>query len=483
MTAPVVPIKIGAAHYAELEVAGAAVRGWLPTPDLAASDFLNPVACAVYLAAIALRESGGMGCVSINPLADELQRTGHFAAVGGISGLSQLEDSAGTEETLGIAADRVRREAVRRRAGEDIDRIRRLGLDDDEAASRLRAVADRLERAPGVGRVETYAEPLISFLGTDEPEEDTEAWLVNGIIPAGSPFAIAGPPKAAKTWAASDLAICIVANLAWLGVFAVRQMKVLLILREDTVREVRRRIWRLCRGHGIDPRSLDGWLAISVAQPFYFDRPEDLARMRRTLETFQPGCVIVDSLSRCHTADENDRSDMAKVTAAWSDMSAEYGIAIGCVHHFNKSPGQGEPRSPGLRMRGTGDLFALVRHVVAVEPVTKHKGMSKVETDGNLPGQPDPFAFSLEDGVNDRGQAIVQLIHRGEVAGLGDQEVDAKILKVLSGGSLGARELRQAVGCKSETLGRRCFDLQRRGLIDRSSDREPWHLKGGSYAL
>lgn len=315
--------------------------------------------------------------------------------------------------------------------------------------------------------------------GEDEPmdaDDDTAAWIVQGIVAAGAPGAIAGPPKSLKTFVAESLALHVATGRPWLDRFPTRPGRVLLLPREDTTRETQRRIWRLARGMGIDPRDLADVLRIETLRPFYFDEPADLEAMRLTLGSFRPSLLILDSLARCHRGEENSSTEMRQVTATWADLATSFDTAVVIVHHLRKPPAAGDTQSAGLRMRGTGDLFAVVRHLLAVEP--REKGLSLLSTDGNLPGQPDPFALALVDGEDAQGRKTLRLEYRGTPADMETKQVDTLILQALADGPLGARELRRAVGKRNDVVDARCAVLARDGRIVRDGAKEPWRIAG-----
>jgi hypothetical protein len=349
-----------------------------------------------------------------------------FQEIGGYNGLSEILNIFHDPDLADDYADEMLRvDKVRELAREKLAEIRRL----DETTTVTAGANPQIYGSTG----------LAAWLGTDEPtEDDGAAWLVQGMVPKAVPWVIVGPPKSCKTWMAEHLAICIASGAAFLGI-PVQQGRVLLLPREDSTLETRRRIWRLCRGLGIDPRTLDGRLIVET-QPFYLDRQEDVARMHASIDAHGVDVVLVDSLSRSHTADENSVSEMRPAIAAWSDLAMTRGVSFGLIHHMGKGL---EGRGVGQRMRGTSDLHAMVRHVLAVELQTD--GTSKVSTSGNLPGQPEPFAVRLVDGFDDNGKKCIRLEHAGKIGETSNDEMDLRIIEALEAGPLTARDLRKAV--------------------------------------
>lgn len=321
-----------------------------------------------------------------------------------------------------------------------------------------------------------YGPDLLSFLGDDEPEDDGSEWIVKGLIASEAPGVIVGPPKAWKSLLMLYIAICIASGRKVFDRFDVRQGRVLVLEREDTAREARRRVWRLARGLGMDPRVLHESLRVDVASPFYFDVPADIDRLRRTLDAWPASVVFVDSLRRVHHGDENSSRDMQAVTTAWADLCTTYRVAIVALHHNRKAGAMGDSASAGERMRGTGDLFALVRHLLSVESKKKDR-ISIVTADGNLAGLPEPFAFSILDGANDAGRATLRLDYQGDAATCADDSIERAVMKVLTDhGTLGLRALRDEVGGTATRVDAAVRRLAKANLITRLSERAPWRV-------
>ena len=122
-------------------------------------------------------------------------------------------------------------------------------------------------------RRDDYWVSLKEFLGDDDTDVDEdEQWIVRAVIPSGVPSFIIGAPKSGKTMIAEHLGLSVAAGLDWLGEFKTRQGKVLILPREDSANETRRRVWRLARGLGQDPRELDGRFSVCSDRPFLFRR-------------------------------------------------------------------------------------------------------------------------------------------------------------------------------------------------------------------
>lgn len=294
-------------------------------------------------------------------------------------------------------------------------------------------------------RISIYGQDAASFLGDeDDVDDDSQDWIVRGLILRAAPNIIAGTPKGKKTMVALHLMISIAAGQSsWLGRFPVRQGRVLVLAHEDSKRETRRRLWRLARGMGFDPRALHDTLRVADrSEPFHFDRESELKRMIATIEEWRPTTILMDSLSRMHMADENSKREMNVVTDAWLTLAARYDLAIVSVHHLVKIA---ETKDLILQLRGTGDIGAAVRHAVGVKRNEKDPERSRIWTDGNEPYHPEPFDISVTDGVNaqDKPTIMVELV---EAEDSRTSVIEAAILSALRESPRTARQLRDA--CK-----------------------------------
>jgi hypothetical protein len=368
------------------------------------------------------------------------------------------------------------RRQLHRVADRELDGDRGWMLDRaDDAAAVDALVAEReAEHGVDVAAVTEPASPdcygisMRDFVGLEDPGDDADRWIVEGVIAAGVPQLIAGPPKSHKTFLLLHLAICIAAGLDWLGRFRVQPGRVLMLPLEDSVRETRRRIWRLCRGLGLDPRDLEDRILIDATRPFRFGSKEDVARLERTVEKYEPALVWIDSLSRTHFGDENSVKEMQVVTAHWSAIAQRYDVAFALIHHFNKTGG-GRLLS---KIRGSSDLGALARHLVGVEKPESDPHGASLSFEGNLYPLLEPFNISVRDGETDDGKKWIKIEHDGSTQGANAERIDRKILEVLAEVSpqgLYQKDLRARVRGDNSVIDRRADLLVAHGKATKIS--------------
>lgn len=325
-----------------------------------------------------------------------------------------------------------------------------------------------------------FGQDALTFLGDeDDVEDDSKDWVVRGLVLRAAPNIFAGMPKSKKTILAIHLCLAVAAGeKTWLGRFPISPGRVLILSYEDPRRETRRRVWRLARGLGYDPRTLAGTLRIADrSEPFHFDKPAEMARLEGTLAAWRPSIVLMDSLSRVHLGDENSKKDMNVVTDAWLTLAARYDLAIVSIHHLKKNLEDGQ--SIIMQLRGSGDIGAAVRHVVAVKREKEDSDRLKIQTDGNAQYQPDPFEVQVTDDNNGAGKPIIVLTAPDGPAGP-LAAVEATVMLALVSGPQSSRGLRTACkgipGVRNQMVDEVAERLRASGRIERMIGGGPWKL-------
>lgn len=307
-----------------------------------------------------------------------------------------------------------------------IDRAKAFAV---EAEASIAAFAARDDEpatmaATGAAPSMRWTRPLADVLGIDEPSaDDREDWIIRDVIPRGEPAIWAGPPKAGKTWAALDLAMCVARGVPWLdGAFENTlgaPARVLVVALEDGRRRLGARLWELARGHGTTPNAPAISENLSIArEPLRLagDEREFAAELRR----WRPAVVVIDCLTRVMVGDQNAIRDVAAFTALWSRMCSDVGASITFLHHTGKA--SGDPRSkrdPFDSIRGSGDLVAAARNVVVAQPMgIDGAAVSDVRMRGNLDLHRDRFALGFERSQQPDGRWSARLVDRGDVDAL-----------------------------------------------------------------
>lgn len=239
---------------------------------------------------------------------------------------------------------------IRRQVG---SRVRRLNLPQEckdvceffnlFGIEELRALAAKRSRA------ESRFKPL--DLTKDPPPMD---WLVDSMVASGDVTITVGDPGLGKSWLAMDLSTKLANNQGerayWLGHEIKKFGRVLYVDEENPLDVVYHRFRKL------------GLTNKGAANIRYLHRPsiwlnKDPATLLEEALEFDPVLIVLDSLSRVHSEDENAAGAMAQLfKEGIQPLARDTGAAVLLIHHVTKADGG----SGFQRARGSGDITAVV---------------------------------------------------------------------------------------------------------------------------
>lgn len=248
---------------------------------------------------------------------------------------------------------------------------------------------------------------------------DANTWLIKDMIPTSGSALIYGLPKGGKSWMALQLA-CAIAGGAdnWLG-FPVMTHGRVLYLQLDTPRST----WRL-RFQGLVKEGVkfdDNLFGVADRESLHYfpfdiskESPSHMDYLQSICEPLQPVAVIVDTLRKAHSKNENDSTDMSNVVSRL--VAAVKPAALIIVSHSRK---------PNMEMgndlmsdhRGSGGVVGEMDCVIKMTKKKLYYGGRNVE-EGDLalerlptkdPGvilygvRPDTLSKSVSDVMADTG--------------------------------------------------------------------------------
>lgn len=348
---------------------------------------------------------------------------------------------------------------------------------------------------PPGGGAPLLAEAADFFAGDEAEDDKPEPMAIDRLAPLEALTLFLGQPKDGKTTLLERMGLDVAAGLPFLGRFATMQGPVCLYLEEDSERRARSTFRALARASGLDPRALP--LRIAVKKRIELD---DEACVERLIEECQGARLIgIDGLSRVHSADENSRSEMAKVMRALSLIASRTKAAVVVVHHLRKPiPGnKADSERAGLRARGSSILYAEARSIVSVE---KRQGVTRLHVDGNYVDGDAPGISLKVEHLEEGGKRVIRMtpvsIFDGVTQPSAAQanaaqrcaEEEAVVLEALAKGDAGTRQLR---GLVKGRLGVVAIEdalvrLEMAGKVSRTGKPAPrsntptWHLEAAN---
>lgn len=207
-----------------------------------------------------------------------------------------------------------------------------------------------VDPAPGLRTID-----LASFLA--EPPRVAAPFTVEGLFPVtAGVIVLAGPQKTSKTIMALQVALSVAGGHAGcLGRKVGRHGPVLFIEEEGNRDKLRERIAAMLIGLELDAPPAD--LHLALFERVQLDDPESMALIDTTVQELRPVMVVLDPLAYLHDQDENDNTQMRKVTQPLVRLAASYDLLAVILHHVAKNAAEGG-HTPGKRIRGAGSISA-----------------------------------------------------------------------------------------------------------------------------
>jgi hypothetical protein len=220
---------------------------------------------------------------------------------------------------------------------------------------------------------------LGEVLATPDPE-----WLVERVLIESELAVLYGRPKAGKTFAAIDLALSVATGRDFHGRGVGRPRPVIYVIAEGNAKlfALRCRAWLAKRGIDRPPATFR-MVPARVAMT-------DPRAVRALIDRIgHPALVVIDTLTRTLSGDENSPADMAKFVSGCDDVREATGSAVCVVHHEGKSQAKGP--------MGHTRLLAAVDTSIHMQMEPSGIIKLKIEDQRNGPGDLE-MAFRIGDG-------------------------------------------------------------------------------------
>ena len=182
-----------------------------------------------------------------------------------------------------------------------------------------------------------------------------QTWLVDGALPENGFGVLFGQSGLYKTFIALDLSYRIAAGLSW-GGRSVRQGTVLYVAAEGSIAALKKRAraWRLANNIAGAPVA---FLPHSIVLDPKSGDVDQLIDMIDRMDP-QPVMVVIDTIARCMSGDENSTRDMGEYVRAADIIRERTGAFVLHVHHTLKKDPLTERGASALR--GAADVMLQV---------------------------------------------------------------------------------------------------------------------------
>jgi hypothetical protein len=219
----------------------------------------------------------------------------------------------------------------------------------DEAQSDAEAWGEEIANTPGIPTEnDSASEPESTY--SPEPGLYTDlvavldrvgqerAWFAEGAI-EGNPIAmLVGPEKKGKSWIAMQLAVATIIGGKWLEWFQIKRTgQVLYLDGEYGDDEFTRRIARIARGMGADPRDVLAQIRYHYSAGIVLT-PNDTGLKKLTLDArrCRPGLIVLDPLRNHLEGSENDTDTVVKAYRSLDPLRLAAESPLFMLHHVNK---------------------------------------------------------------------------------------------------------------------------------------------------
>ncbi|OGG48695.1 hypothetical protein A3C18_02415 [Candidatus Kaiserbacteria bacterium RIFCSPHIGHO2_02_FULL_54_11b] len=275
-------------------------------------------------------------------------------------------------------------------------------LEEKELRDVFESIAKReAEKDPAEGESIAYSGETLTDLYADTFPDNL--WLVDGLIPIGGLTMFSGRPKSFKTYIMQNLAMSVVTGIPFLGRFNIPEKGRVLIIDEENPRRLIRDRFRDMGMPETDE------IVLLSRKGVRLDKPQSVEAVVDYVNELNPRLIVIDSLTKLHSKNENQSNEMSDVFTAMKKMLAD-DRAIVLIHHHNKASKQ-EKRGDGQSIRGSSDIFAELDAYIAVD----RKGLTTdvIMTPGALRIAEEPEAFRASLVPDEYGHEI--FAYQGEV--------------------------------------------------------------------
>lgn len=341
--------------------------------------------------------------------------------------LSDLEEIAATSPTSSDPSlfDRlvvkVRRLSARRvyvdilRRAASFDPTTATPLERDATAALLREAGERLGAMLAGGEFDSLRVLDIAAAARGEGLQAIP-WILGGWLAQADFTMCGGEGASGKSWLALDLVVTLAGGGTWLKYYELLVPNGLRVLYIDEEQNERLNAWRINRYVSSGAISAERMAELPIRwlcdNGINLDDEASYLRVCEEVERFRPSWIVVDSLVRVHSRNENANAEMSAFFKRRLRPLAKLGApdcGLVVLHHLAKtSNAKDADNSASRRLRGASDIRNMVDQLWLLEE--RADGARVLTHDKCRWGRTSPaIKFEIEDNRGGKGTRLVYL--------------------------------------------------------------------------
>ena len=194
------------------------------------------------------------------------------------------------------------------------------------------------DTGPDASHTSSEGISLEELIQTPATHEISETPLLGGIFPRGYCSIIAGEPKCGKTWLTLNIACALSKGDMVVGSLPCPNSLTVLFIENDSAKELLdQRIAKVEWSY--DPERLkivSGDILLKKGIDLDLSTIEGRSLLSRLIQVTHADVVFIDSLTTCHTLDENNNSEMRDMYKSLAGIAHNHQIALVLIHHSRK---------------------------------------------------------------------------------------------------------------------------------------------------
>lgn len=312
-------------------------------------------------------------------------------------------------------------------------------------------------------------------------------WLIDGLVPSDSLGVVYGEPGCGKSFSVVDMACAIASGTPWQGIDTGEEGVVIYISAEGgNGMRFRKRAWEQVN----DARAP---LMRILPMATIMDERKDVDVLTQVLREYrrqikQPiKMVVIDTLNRCMSGEENSNTEMAEFIRGCERIQHDHDCGVMIVHHSGKDAERGARGATALKAATDYEIAIHKKESmitientrakdvepmkpvqcklepVTIERYTDYKGRPIT----SLVPHPAGVADQLEDArrITDKQRELMDIIQRNvDAIGADDQSCERAVVKEEFTQSRAMRDVKE--GSISSVFGRVLSELRSHGWIE-----------------